>query len=617
MRVDLKFVIGSTLLLLGFLFCLAGVLLFGLSQVFPLAFPSSFKVVAAFVIAISVPTAIIGDLMGDIIGINLRDLVTSRRKRALLEADYFPFQLITDPREVLPSLLAGPGLIPDYKLPYQRRKADQNTIEELRNLLFKYRKVLIAGVGGIGKTREAGKLLADLLDEGFTLLRAKSDARFDSGVKFPESLHHSIVFLFDDMHQRCADPATLIDNKLNTESFLDSLSNFFRRVENRYTTSEIYMLFISRSDTEAWDYIQFPSHPIWQNVILYKLPHPDIESQKNFILGVANRLELTVDPQEALKLAEANDGTFRNLIQNIYRAKLANKTTLRLDDSFTTKQGKTWSNRYELLCQKHPKEMPILFDVFNILSDINLPLHKELVIYLAASLMPRSIRSFAKRRLLHVVSQLQADGDLILDDPSQEYVVHELMLSVKQTDIATYKKLLPLIWRYATRLTDYPLDTWLNLSEYCINEGIHLKLGIQIVTHIMRTNPNHIAARNLRAKALTMIGSLDFALDDQNVACELEPQNAGLLNDRGIIYLNLEKFEQAEADFNKAILIDPTTNFALANRASVLMIKGNYKFAESDLEKAINLQPDFAPFYVERARARWELGKYDLVTKNK
>jgi hypothetical protein len=68
----------------------------------------------------------------------------------------------------------------------------------------------------------------------------------------------------------------------------------------------------------------YPTHKIWEGFEQYQMPYPDLESQQKLILDISERLELVMSETEALELAKANDGTFRNLIQNLYRSKRDN-----------------------------------------------------------------------------------------------------------------------------------------------------------------------------------------------------------------------------------------------------------------------------------------------------
>ena len=70
------------------------------------------------------------------------------------------------------------------------------------------------------------------------------------------------------------------------------------------------------------------------------------------------------------------------------------------------------------------------------------------------------------------------------------------------------------------------------------------------------------AARSTRRRA----GTQD-ALADFNRAIELNPNLAGAISGRGIIFRLMGRYEEALADFNRAIELNPDEGRALGNRS--------------------------------------------------
>jgi hypothetical protein len=90
--------------------------------------------------------------------------------RRRLREQGFPFTIITNSEEVLPTLLPGMDLLADHAIPYQQRSADQDTQLELRARLRETGCLLVHGPTGLGKTREVGMLARALCAEGATVL---------------------------------------------------------------------------------------------------------------------------------------------------------------------------------------------------------------------------------------------------------------------------------------------------------------------------------------------------------------------------------------------------------------------------------------------------------------
>jgi Tfp pilus assembly protein PilF len=76
-----------------------------------------------------------------------------------------------------------------------------------------------------------------------------------------------------------------------------------------------------------------------------------------------------------------------------------------------------------------------------------------------------------------------------------------------------------------------------------------------------------------------------------------ESRNPKFYNNRGIAYGEKGQYDQAIADFNKAIEINPRYDKAYNNRGIVYRLKGQYDQAISDFNKAIEINPMDAQAY--------------------
>ena len=109
------------------------------------------------------------------------------------------------------------------------------------------------------------------------------------------------------------------------------------------------------------------------------------------------------------------------------------------------------------------------------------------------------------------------------------------------------------------------------------------------------------------------------AIADYSKAIELKPDYADAYINRGNAYCNLNKYDEALADYNKAIDLKPDDVDAYCNRGSIYGKLGKINEAFADFSKAIDLKPDFAVAYTGRGVAFWYLGKYNkaIVDFNK
>lgn len=80
-------------------------------------------------------------------------------------------------------------------------------------------------------------------------------------------------------------------------------------------------------------------------------------------------------------------------------------------------------------------------------------------------------------------------------------------------------------------------------------------------------------------------------------------------NERGAAYSYLERYDDAIADYSRALRLDPKFVRAYRNRGSAFFHQGKLAEAVADSSKAIELDPDYASAYQVRAKAYQKLGQ--------
>jgi tetratricopeptide (TPR) repeat protein len=109
----------------------------------------------------------------------------------------------------------------------------------------------------------------------------------------------------------------------------------------------------------------------------------------------------------------------------------------------------------------------------------------------------------------------------------------------------------------------------------------------------------------------------DYSLDEKDF---LEYPSilllANVLNSRGMARETLENFEQAIADYNKAIEINPEYGNAYNNRGNIKAKQADYKGAIKDYNKAIELNSQFVEAYCNRGIARENLGDHSKALED-
>lgn len=98
-----------------------------------------------------------------------------------------------------------------------------------------------------------------------------------------------------------------------------------------------------------------------------------------------------------------------------------------------------------------------------------------------------------------------------------------------------------------------------------------------------------------------------------NDCVEKAPGKARPWNNRGVYFLEEERYDEASADFNRAIEINPDFAQPLFNRGDIYVQKGMLERAESDYRRALALNPILAPALVGMGNVERERGNLQVA----
>jgi protein-tyrosine-phosphatase len=101
----------------------------------------------------------------------------------------------------------------------------------------------------------------------------------------------------------------------------------------------------------------------------------------------------------------------------------------------------------------------------------------------------------------------------------------------------------------------------------------------------------------------------DDALADFDRAIELDPEYAWLTVERGETYRLMERYDDALADFNRAIELDPDQPWAIGRRGETYRLMERYDDALADFNRAIELDPSDDGYAAARAEIHRLMGK--------
>jgi tetratricopeptide (TPR) repeat protein len=128
-------------------------------------------------------------------------------------------------------------------------------------------------------------------------------------------------------------------------------------------------------------------------------------------------------------------------------------------------------------------------------------------------------------------------------------------------------------------------------------------------------NPPQPTAQTLARRAEThrRQGRYQEALADFDRAVALHPDYGWALAHRGETFFLMDRYEEALADFDRAIALQPDYAWALAHRAAVYRRLKRHPEALRDLNRAIELEPAYAWALIHRANVYVVMKQYDLA----
>jgi len=137
----------------------------------------------------------------------------------------------------------------------------------------------------------------------------------------------------------------------------------------------------------------------------------------------------------------------------------------------------------------------------------------------------------------------------------------------------------------------------------------NLQVAVNLYNEILKTNPNHVDARNNLGIILLKLGKLQIAKSCFEKAIEINPSYAAVHNNLGLVYKNLVELQKAKICYEKAIEINSNYVDAHNNLGIVFKRLGELQKAKSSFEKAIEISPSDATTHNNLGVVFEELGE--------
>ena len=400
----------------------------------------------------------------------------------------FPFTIVREPDKVLTMLLGeSPNPLADAKVPYKLRREGRDITGELREALETHRQVLVCGISGLGKTREIGRLARRLVEEEYTLLVHDKHDRLLTPVRFPPEMPaRNLLFVFDDLHAPCApvqEGTGSTEEFGSRETFHDRLQRFLDQAVKQFGRREVNVLAAARREGEHWPHLRWESHPLWRDFRRYDLPAPSEDVQARFLRDVAERGEVELPAGDVERITQANDRTFRNLLENVIRARAAGEPLTA--ETFLPNQMRTFEQTYAELREAYPRLVPRLWDALHLLRSSGLPTQPGLTADLAARLDTAwLLRWRTRRRLPSLIGGLLADGRLARAAETGELTVQEDLLAAK-ADLPDPVQHFDTLWAAVQWRGPAALPLWYRLADYAYYRG-HAAVAERVCRAVLR-----------------------------------------------------------------------------------------------------------------------------------
>jgi len=152
-----------------------------------------------------------------------------------------------------------------------------------------------------------------------------------------------------------------------------------------------------------------------------------------------------------------------------------------------------------------------------------------------------------------------------------------------------------------------------SLPENKTRQNELLQRALEDCNEALKTPLNHAKAFENRQNIYLRLNKDSLALSDASSLIRLEPKNRLGYYTKGAVYQRFNMPDSAIIYFNKCLEISPNTDFALNNRGSLLFnYYKKYEEAKADFTKAIQINPQ-GDYYLNRSYCYYQLGQIDLA----
>jgi tetratricopeptide (TPR) repeat protein len=394
----------------------------------------------------------------------------------------------------------------------------------------------------------------------------------------------------------------------------ERLLNTLKAYENEVTDSqEIRVLAITRNEKKAykqgedspWDKLQWDKYQsLWREFYVYEMPAPKDGAIVELFQEIIPETKIKKET-DYIDLAVSNDGTFRNVVENL--VSLDNQNLALNKKTFTPTLLGTWDKRYKKAIERD-KLAEFIYNAIDLLKQCNVPLN-EFLVRKTALLMVRGNwlqRLWLRFRLRKSLNRLIEIERILTPRDGQ---IEERGKRVEITDYY-FLKLETLILSLFKSNSELMTDALTNFSLYLYQQERYqhsLNCYQQLVTVVKEDAEIWFYL----ATSYAYLGRNEEAILSYDKAIEFKPDFHQAWYNRGIALDDLGRNEEAILSYDKAIYIKTDLHEAYVNRGVALDNLGRLEEAILSYDKALEFKRDYHEAWYNRGVALGNLGRHD------
>jgi tetratricopeptide (TPR) repeat protein len=534
----------------------------------------------------------------------------------------FPFEVIKPNGNVLSVVFGTDDKDPlkDSCIPYQMRQAHRNIRRELENKLEEFRWLLIVGRTGLGKTREAAELVQIYNREGWTVLWLKSDGWIDEPTK--EQLqkigtNRKLLFFLDDINQRMH---SLYPRLVKSElaplmlPLQERLGRVLEVYEKFYGQAKVRVIATARNERDSeilgepseWEKLEWERYyqQWWQRFEVYELPEPEKEAIVQLLSDTASRSQIDVKEEDYSLIAEKNDSTFTNVVENLRR--LRNRGLSLTSSNYIESCKDIWEKCYGDAVKKYFASRYI-YDAVDLLQQLHISLER-FILEPTTLLM---LQGNSSQELWHRWRIPKALNYLIETERILSPRKGQIEAKGRQVETGEYiRPLSSLVLEIADRYPQKILGSLFDFGRQLLNLNCS-QAALTCFNKLINFYPEISEIWFYRGVALYLLGRHAEAVASYEKALAIKPELDQAWYNRSLGLYFLGRYEEAVTSYDKALAIKPDQEPAYYNRGVALYVLGRYEEAIASYNKGLVIKPDYYQAWYSRGLALGNLGRYE------